>query len=68
MAGQTNVVLVIPAWNEVESIGAVVDEVPRQLVDQVLVVVGGPADPTAAVARAHGARVLVQRRPGYGAA
>jgi glycosyltransferase involved in cell wall biosynthesis len=68
MAGQTKVVLVIPAWNEVESIGAVVDEVPRQLVDQVLVVVGGPADPTAAVARAHGARVLVQRRPGYGAA
>jgi glycosyltransferase involved in cell wall biosynthesis len=42
--------------------------VPDHVVDQVLVVVGGPTDPTAAVARSHGARVLVQRQPGYGAA
>jgi glycosyltransferase involved in cell wall biosynthesis len=68
MAGVTNVVLVIPAWNEAESIGAVIDEVPSECVDQVLVVVGGPADHTAAAARSHGARVLVQRQPGYGAA
>jgi glycosyltransferase involved in cell wall biosynthesis len=68
MAGVTNVVLVIPAWNEAESIGAVLDEVPPECVDQVLVVVGGPNDPTGAAARSHGARVLVQRRPGYGAA
>jgi glycosyltransferase involved in cell wall biosynthesis len=60
--------LVIPAWNEAEAIGAVLDEVPRDLVDQVLVVVGGPSDPTAEAARAHGARVLVQRGRGYGAA
>jgi len=46
----------------------VLDEVPRELVDQVLVVVGGPSDPTAEVAQRHGARVLVQRAPGYGAA
>lgn len=60
--------MVIPAWNEAEAIGAVLDEVPRELVDQVLVVVGGPSDPTAEVARRHGARVLLQRAPGYGAA
>jgi glycosyltransferase involved in cell wall biosynthesis len=61
-------VLVIPAWNEAEAIGAVLDEVPRHLVDDVLVVVGGETDPTRAVARAHGARVLVQHARGYGAA
>jgi glycosyltransferase involved in cell wall biosynthesis len=37
-------------------------------VDQVLVVVGSEADPTADVAVQHGARVVVQRAPGYGAA
>jgi glycosyltransferase involved in cell wall biosynthesis len=68
MSDRTGVTLVIPAWNEAEAIGAVLDEVPRELVDQVLVVVGGPSDPTAEVARRHGARVLVQRGRGYGAA
>jgi len=68
MPDRTGVTLVIPAWNEAEAIGAVLDEVPRELVDQVLVVVGGPTDPTAEVARRHRARVLVQRAPGYGAA
>src|SRR5437773_11326070 len=68
MSDRTGVTLVIPAWNEAEAIGAVLDEVPHQLVDQVLVVVGGTSDPTADVARQHGARVLVQRSAGYGAA
>jgi glycosyltransferase involved in cell wall biosynthesis len=68
MSARTGVALVIPAWNEPESIGAVLDEVPPATVDQVLVVVSSPGDPTAAVARAHGARVLVQSQPGYGAA
>lgn len=62
------VMLVIPAWNEAESIGAVLDEVPAGCVERVLVVVGGAGDPTAAVARAHGAEVLVQQGRGYGAA
>ena len=68
MTVRTGVTLVIPAWNEAETIGAVLDEVPRAAVDQILVVVGGPTDATAAVARSHGARVLVQHAPGYGAA
>jgi glycosyltransferase involved in cell wall biosynthesis len=62
--------LVIPAWNEPETIGAVLDEVPPGIVARVYVVVGEAADPTAAVARAHasGVRVVVPRRRGYGAA
>jgi glycosyltransferase involved in cell wall biosynthesis len=65
---RTGITLVIPAWNEPDAIGGVLDEVPPRLVDEVLVVVGGPTDPTAAVARGHGAHVLVQAAPGYGAA
>jgi glycosyltransferase involved in cell wall biosynthesis len=68
MTGRTGVTLVIPAWNEAEAIGAVLDEVPRGTVDDILVVVSGPTDSTAAVARARGARVLEQHEPGYGAA
>jgi glycosyltransferase involved in cell wall biosynthesis len=64
----SGVVLVIPAWNEAESIGSVLDEVPPNTVDEILVVVAGPDDPTARVAREHGARVLVQSQRGYGAA
>jgi glycosyltransferase involved in cell wall biosynthesis len=62
------VMLVIPAWDEAESIGAVLDEVPPGCVEQVLVVVASADDPTARVARAHGAEVLVQHGRGYGAA
>jgi glycosyltransferase involved in cell wall biosynthesis len=62
------VALVIPAWQEAESIGAVLDEVPAGCVDATLVVVGAADDPTLAVARDHGATALVQSRPGYGAA
>src|SRR5260221_12845183 len=68
MPTRTRVGLVIPAWNEAEAIGDVLDEGPENTVDQILVVVGSASDPTAAVAEAHGAGVLVQRGPGYGAA
>ncbi len=62
------IALVIPAWDEAESIGAVLSEVPLGLASWVFVVCGGSQDPTAAIAAAHGARVLRQLTPGYGAA
>lgn len=67
-AKKDRVALVVPAWNEEGSIGAVLSEVPPDLVDWVFVVVGDSTDGTAAVARDHGAQVLGQHRPGYGAA
>jgi glycosyltransferase involved in cell wall biosynthesis len=66
--GRTGVALVIPAWNEAEAIGAVLDEVPADAVDEVLVVIGSDSDPTGRVAAGRGARVLVQAMSGYGAA
>ncbi len=68
MLAPAKAALVIPAWNEPEAIGPLLSEIPPNVVDQVLVVVGSESDPTGPVARAHGAIVLVQPRAGYGAA
>ena len=66
-AARPRVAVIIPVLNESEVIGRVLDEVPRALVDRVLVVDSGSTDDTAAVARAHGAEVVPAPR-GYGAA
>lgn len=60
--------IVIPAHNEEPSIGLVLDEVPRDLVEEVIVVDNASSDRTAEVARAHGATVVHEPEPGYGAA
>lgn len=59
--------VVIPALNEEAAIGQVLDAVP-DWVDQVVVVNNGSTDTTAAVAGAHGARVVDENRRGYGSA
>jgi len=65
--------VVIPAWNEAETmpellgrIRAVLEPLAREI--EILVVVPAPEDPTAEAARAGGAEVIVQMRPGYGGA
>jgi glycosyltransferase involved in cell wall biosynthesis len=62
------VAVVIPVLNEADSIGAVVTEIPRSLVREIIVVDGGSRDDTPAVAEAAGARVLVPQEGGYGRA
>jgi glycosyltransferase involved in cell wall biosynthesis len=64
-----SVSLVVPAYNEEETIGAVVDEFRgEQLIDEIVVVDNNCRDRTAAIATEHGARVVAEKRPGYGAA
>lgn len=58
--------VVIPAYNEEASIGRVVEEFQRPPVHEVLVVDNGSQDRTVAEATARGARVLSERRKGYG--
>jgi glycosyltransferase involved in cell wall biosynthesis len=62
------VVTIIPALNEEAAIAAVVAGIPRNLVDEVIVVDNGSTDGTAAEASLAGARVVSQPERGYGAA
>ena len=64
---RTGVTVVIPVWNEEEAIGAVIDRISRDEVDEIIVADGGSKDRTVAVAGAKGARVIEPGR-GYGRA
>jgi glycosyltransferase involved in cell wall biosynthesis len=68
MAEGARVALVIPVIDEGETIADVVRTVPRDVIDEIIVVDGGSRDDTVSVARAAGARVIVEPRAGYGAA
>ena len=61
-------VLIVPALNEAAVVGELVRRVPRDVVDEVIVVDNGSTDATAAVASAAGARVVSETRRGYGSA
>jgi glycosyltransferase involved in cell wall biosynthesis len=63
----SNAAVVIPTFNEAESIGAVVAMLPRDIVGRVIVVDGGSSDRTAKIARCAGAEVINVGR-GYGRA
>ncbi|NVO85168.1 glycosyltransferase family 2 protein [Hymenobacter terrestris] len=58
--------VIIPAFNEEQSIGRVLAEIPAGLVREVIVVDNNSSDQTGAVAAAAGATVLREPRPGYG--
>ena len=59
---------IIPALDEEGAIGQVVAAIPRDWIDEVIVVDGGSRDLTVTVAGNAGARVVVEPRPGYGRA
>jgi glycosyltransferase involved in cell wall biosynthesis len=61
------VTVIIPTFNEAESIGAVVAALPRDIVDRVIVADGGSSDGTPDRAQAAGAQVIAVGR-GYGLA
>ncbi|EUA03278.1 glycosyl transferase 2 family protein [Mycobacterium kansasii 824] len=60
------VTVVLPCLNEEESLPAVLAAIPAGY--RVLVVDNNSTDNTAAVAGRHGAQVVTEPRPGYGAA
>ncbi|MDZ4701021.1 MAG: glycosyltransferase family 2 protein [Rhodothermales bacterium] len=60
------VIVVIPAFNEARSIGLVVGDLPKDRVEEVVVVNNASTDETEANARAAGATVLREDRKGYG--
>jgi glycosyltransferase involved in cell wall biosynthesis len=62
------IAVVIPAWNEEGSIGRVIDALPRDYVERVIVADNNSTDYTATVARKFGATVVPATRQGYGSA
>jgi glycosyltransferase involved in cell wall biosynthesis len=67
-AGRPRVGVIIPALNEEKAIGLVLRDIPRRIVDQVVVVDNGSTDGTARVAESLGAAVRREPERGYGAA
>jgi glycosyltransferase involved in cell wall biosynthesis len=64
----TRVSLIIPTLNEAGSIEAVLKEIPRDVVHEVLIVDGASTDGTPELVRRLGDRVIQQEGRGYGAA
>ena len=67
-AGRPRVAVIIPALNEEKAIGLVLRDIPRNIVDQVVVVDNGSTDGTALMAESLGATVRWEPERGYGAA
>lgn len=66
MPGMAPVDVILPCRNEADALPAVIAALPAGF--RPLVVDNGSTDHTAEVARRHGARVVQEPRPGYGAA
>jgi glycosyltransferase involved in cell wall biosynthesis len=60
--------VIIPAYNEEQSIAKVLAEIPKGLTREVIVVDNNSSDRTGEVAQAAGATLLREPRPGYGQA
>ena len=68
MTPRPRVAAIIPVLDEEGAIGPVVGAIPRDWVDEILVVDGGSKDGTIAEAQAAGAQVVIETRRGYGRA
>jgi glycosyltransferase involved in cell wall biosynthesis len=61
-----HVKVIIPAFNEQDSIKLVIEDIPKHLVDEIIVVNNNSSDLTAAIAEQTGVTVLHEPRRGYG--
>jgi glycosyltransferase involved in cell wall biosynthesis len=60
--------IIIPAYNEAQSIGQVIADIPAELVRNIIVCNNNSTDQTAAVAHASGAMIADAPQKGYGSA
>ncbi len=67
-SGAPRVAVVIPVFNERESLPLVVRDLPQNLVEQIVVVDNGSTDGTREVASGLPVRIVRERRRGYGSA
>lgn len=60
--------VIIPAFNEQNAVGLVVEEIPKDLVSEIIVIDNGSNDNTFEQAKSAGATALKETRRGYGQA
>ncbi len=60
--------VIIPALNEERAIAKVIDDIPKTLVHEIIVVDNGCTDQTAEIAQRNGAKVVKEPHKGYGSA
>ena len=63
---KSNILVIIPAYNEEESIGKVIGDIPKDQVSEVVVVNNNSSDNTPQNAESAGATVLSETQMGYG--
>jgi glycosyltransferase involved in cell wall biosynthesis len=60
------VIVIIPAFNEEQSLAQVLADIPKHLVSEIVVVNNASTDKTAQIAQENGATVLYEAQKGYG--
>ncbi len=60
--------VIIPVLNEEGAIAKVIDDIPKTLVHEIIVVDNGCTDQTVKIAREHGAKIVKEPQKGYGSA
>lgn len=63
-----NIKVIIPAFNEENGVGSVVKEIPKDLINEIVVVNNASTDKTEQAAKEAGATVLREEEKGYGRA
>ncbi|HET6243158.1 MAG: glycosyltransferase family 2 protein [Bacteroidetes bacterium] len=66
MTKKKNIVVIIPAFNEENSVGHVIRDLPKDFISEVIVVNNNSNDNTKLNAQKGGATVLDEKRQGYG--
>lgn len=60
--------VIIPALNEQNAVGHVIADLPKSIIEEVIVVDNGSTDNTPEIAFRAGATVIIERKKGYGSA
>jgi len=67
MKKQKTISVIIPTLNEAEGIGYVLRKMPKEI-SEIIVVDGNSTDGTVEIAKKYGARIIIEKRRGYGRA